>query len=119
MITVNELYRMAQKPWGGATIDLSTGDALPDGMDAYAVAVGQTVTIPVTASLAEFADAYARADRSATHLGIFHDADHGVIEFDAVRVVKTTAEVDALYRESAFSGGAYNFATGDGYWPGQ
>lgn len=125
-------YAETQKSWGGCTINLNTLEWVPDGIDAYACAVtpsklgpngfhSGTIEIPESATFAEFEHAVSVAvgefKGTATYLGIFHDDKKGTIDFDAVEVVATTEEVDALHKIRPVVGGAYNFATGDGYWP--
>ena len=97
---------------------------MPDGTDAYAVSLrpaGMTsVSIPEHATFSEFEHAFTVAlirYGVSPYLGIWHDSDAGVIEFDPVDVVGTRAEVDALGAIYPVAGGAYNFATGDGYYP--
>lgn len=125
-------YAEVQKSWGGATVNLNTGEFVADGIDAYACAVtpdvlgpngfhAGTIEIPESATFAEFEHAVSVAVGEfkgvATYLGIFHDDKKGTIDFDAVEIVSTTDEVDALHKTRPVIGGAYNFATGDGYWP--
>ena len=117
-------YAQVRKPWGGLTIDLSNAQTVPAGADAYAVSLRPagmaSVSIPETATLAEFAHAFNVALTRygvSPYLGIWHDDEHHVIEFDPVDVVATTAEVDALGAIYPVAGGAYHFATGNGYWP--
>jgi hypothetical protein len=113
-------YRRAQKMWGGATIS-ADGFMVPDGADAYAVAISPTVSISEDAGLVAFIAAFdsVMADmRDVDYIGVFHDESTGTIEFNRVVVVDTRAEVDALYAAgNPITGGAYHFATGDGYWP--
>jgi hypothetical protein len=113
-------YRRAQKMWGGATIS-ADGFMVPDGIDAYAVAISPTVSVFESASFATFAAAFdaVMADMGDDdYIGVFHDEATGTIEINRVAVVNTRAEVDALYAAgNPMPGGAYHFATGDGYWP--
>ena len=79
-----------------------------------------SVSIPETATYQEFAHAFTVALTRygvSPYLGVWHDDEHHVIEFDPVDVVSTTAEVDALGAIYPVAGGAYHFATGNGYWP--
>ena len=117
-------YAQLQLPWGGLTVSLSTLQAVPDGIDAYAVSLrpaGMTsVRIPEDATQAEFELAFTVAlirYGPAPYLGMWHDDEHHVIEFDPVDVVATRGEVDALGALYPVAGGAYHFLTGLGYWP--
>jgi hypothetical protein len=120
-------YRRANEPWGGATIR-HDGFMVADKADAYAVAVGPTTSVFEDASYHTFAAAFdavvAGIDNSApkrgnaNYIGVFHDDAKHTIDFNLVAVVDSTDEVDALYAAgNPIPGGAYHFATGDGYWP--
>jgi hypothetical protein len=113
-------YRRAQESWGGATIR-QDGYMVPDGTDAYAVAVSPTVSIHENASFGSFAAAFDGIMASVGcgyYIGVFHDSVKRTIDFNMVTVVDSTDEVDALYSAgNPIQGGAYHFATGDGYWP--
>jgi len=122
-------YVKVQDPWGGATIDAHTGQALETDADKYALSVKpkgmSTVSVPETASEAEFGAAMDRAlssfrpalERRGFHLGIFHDDDSNRIDIDPVAVVGSLAEVETLGAYTHAIGGAYHFRTGDGFWP--
>jgi hypothetical protein len=118
---MQQLYRAVRQPWGGATVDLVAGGTVPDGTDAYAVTVTGTRSIPEDATYAQFVAAYDQARAAfaaAPFLGVFHDDVKGTIDFNGAVVVATTAEVDALHAAGhPVDGGAYHFATGNGYWP--
>lgn len=115
-------YGEARRPWGGATVSQATGALAGAG---FAVAVpgerfGETITIPGDAAYSRFCVAFdeARVMFTAPWLGVFHDADAGVIEFDPVLVVADEAAVDALFAAGfPVAGGAYDFGSGNGYWP--
>ncbi len=116
--------KVTSECWGGATIQLSTNQFVPDGIDAYALTVkenGQkTIEIPASADFSFFSAAFLDAMLAfsdAEYLGIFYDYLKGVIEFDPVIVVKTKAEVNELSKRYPVTGGAYHFLTGKGYWP--
>jgi hypothetical protein len=113
-------YKRVQGPWGGATIS-ADGFMVPDGADAYAVAISPTVSVFENSTFATFVRAFdaVMADMSDTnYIGVFHDDVKKTIDFNVVAVVDTRAEVDALYAAGVpMPGGAYHFATGDGYWP--
>lgn len=122
-------YVKVQDPWGGATIDAHTGQALETDADKYALSVKpkgmNTVSVPETASETEFNAAMDRAlssfrpalERRGFHLGIFHDDDNNRIDIDPVAVVGSIAEVETLGAYTHAIGGAYHFRTGDGFWP--
>jgi hypothetical protein len=126
--TLASAYREVSRSWGGLTVSLDTLESVPDGTDAYAVSIRPAevpaVTLPETASFAEFTHGFTVAllrfgalAESVPYLGIWHDDEHHVIELDPVAVVATRAEVDALGAIYPVVGGAYHFATGNGYYP--
>jgi hypothetical protein len=113
-------YRRANEPWGGATIR-HDGFMVDNRADAYAVAISPTTSIHESASFDLFVSAFdsVLADMGdATYIGVFHDNAKSTIDFNLVTVVSTRDEVDALYAAGhPMPGGAYHFATGDGYYP--
>jgi hypothetical protein len=113
-------YKRVQGPWGGATIS-ADGFMVPDGADAYAVAISPTVSVFETASFLTFVAAFNAVMTGMgdnDYIGVFHDDVKRTIDFNVVTVVSTTAEVDALYAAGVqMPGGAYHSATGNGYWP--
>lgn len=119
-LEVSDLYRITREPWGGATVNMRTGEAVPDGSDLYAAAITTTISIPETADLDAFSGAYAAAREDfsgAPYLGVFHDDARHTVEFDGV-VVTDRAGIDALYAAGyPVEGGAYHFSDGQGYWP--
>lgn len=138
-------YETTREPWGGATINAHTGTFMGDtgadvaaktaasegkgfGTDRYALTVrkpGQEeISVPPTAHREHFDDAMDRARSAypqlanrAHHLGVFHDADKGSIDIDPVLVVRTPAEVEKVGAATRAVGGAYHFASGNGYFP--
>lgn len=122
-------YVKVQDPWGGATIDAHTGDALETDADKYAITVKpksmSTVSVPEQAGEAEFGAAMDRAlssfrgelEKGQRHLGIFHDDYNHRIDIDPVLVVSTLGEVDTIGAYTHAVGGAYHFRSGDGFWP--
>ena len=132
-------YAEATQSWGGATIDLHTGRALPQGTNAYAITVKSlalaertsdkkakaTVSIPENASKEEFNAAMELARkrfgytlaRENHYLGVFHDDDNKRIDFDPVLVVTKSRDVETIGAATHAIGGAYNFKDGLGYWP--
>lgn len=115
------LYNEMQKSWGGATVNQDTGAWVPQGLDAYAVATTDTMSIDENASYSQFAKAYGQAQSqfgSSPYIGVFHDDVKHTIDFNGATVVNSKAAVDALYKAgNPVSGGAYHFKTGNGYWP--
>lgn len=115
------LYHRMQKSWGGATICAANSALLPDSTVGYVFAVGDTISIPENADYFEFRGAcyeLERANPDAVYFGFFHDNRKGTIDLNLSMYVKTRAEVDAAFASGvAMPGGAYELATGDGYWP--
>lgn len=114
-------YKRVQASWGGATVCASNSAFLPSDAVGYVFAVGGTIEIPENADYFVFRGAvYAleRAYPNAVYYGFFHDNAKRTIDLNPVMYVKTRAEVDAAYASGvAMPGGAYELATGDGYWP--
>jgi hypothetical protein len=124
-------YEESQKDWGGVTIDPRTGaDFKPPKQESgpYAISVrnpGQdTISIPSNATREQFDAAMEQAKASYSqlgakdhYLGVFHDNDKGTIDFDPVLIVNTPAQVEAVGAYTKSIGGAYDFATGNGYFP--
>lgn len=122
-------YALTRAPWGGLTVDAHTGKALQGTEDRYALTVRppglDTVRVSESASILEFAIAMDTARvlyadilaQAGVHLGIFHDDDNGSVDIDPVRVVDTPYEVECIGAYTHAIGGAYHFATGDGYFP--
>lgn len=125
----SQTFIEAQKSWGGATIDAHTGQALPQGVNKYAMTIKdkgmETVSVREGASRAEFETAMNVAlerfrpilEREGSHLGVFHDDDLGRIDIDPVLVVGSLDDVHTIGAATRAIGGAYNFADGNGYWP--
>jgi hypothetical protein len=119
--TVKQIaYHKVQESWGGATIRRD-GFMVADKADAYAVSVSGTVSIHENSSFATFAAAFDGVMTNVGvgyYIGVFHDDVKRTIDFNMVTVVDSTDEVDALYAAgNPVTGGAYHFATGNGYWP--
>lgn len=124
-----EAYVEARKSWGGATIDMHTGQQLPQGVNAWAITVknkkAKTISIHEDATEAEFNAAMDHARkrfgytlaREQHHLGVFHDDANHRIDFDPVLVVTKHSDVETIGAASHSIGGAYNFKDGNGYWP--
>lgn len=123
-LTAHDLFTRVQAPWGGATVTTHGGEAVPDGIDAYAVTIKpegvETISLPEDATEAQFTAAYDSATALFTwapFVGVFHDDAKGTIDIDPVAVVSDRGQVDSLAEIYPVVGGAYNFATGEGYWP--
>ena len=122
-------YAEVRKSWGGATVDPRTGKDLPQGADKYAMSVKpsglDTTSISEHATAAEFGEAMdvAKAKygnqlaKGGSYLGIFHDDDLGRIDIDPVTVLDNLNEVETIGAWTHAIGGAYHFASGDGFWP--
>jgi hypothetical protein len=122
-------YAEVQKSWGGATVDPRTGGSLPQGADKYAMSVKpsglDTTSISEHASAAEFGQAMdvakakygAQLAKGGSYLGIFHDDDLNRIDIDPVTVLDSLREVETIGAYTHAIGGAYHFASGDGFWP--
>ena len=126
---LQEMYELTREPWGGATVDLShllSPMMIVPGSEAYAVTVKtdevRSVHIALGGNFTEFCSGLFEAMRRfagmGKYIGIFHNVTKGVIEFDPVIVVRTKAEVDALpAAQHPDFDGAYEFHTGNGYYP--
>lgn len=122
-------WKEVQKSWGGVTVDSHNGGFVPDGADEFAMSVKpgsmHSVSVPENATEAEFDAAMDSAlakfrpvlERKGYHLGVFHDDDSHRIDMDPVAVVGSPYEVEAIGAYAHSIGGAYHFATGDGYFP--
>ena len=122
-------YAEVTQSWGGATINAHTGQALPQGVEAYALTIKhggiETVSVPESATRAEFDAAMDVAketfrpllEREGSHLGVFHDDDMKRIDIDPVLVVNDISDVHSIGAATRAIGGAYNFKDGNGYWP--
>lgn len=112
-------YQKVQKSWGGITIDAHTGQPLQSDADKYALTVregGQgIIAVDEKVTYAQFEQAMAAArsefggqlSQRDHYLGVFHDDENHRIDIDPVVVVASTHAV----------GGAYHFASGNGYFP--
>ncbi len=122
-------FKEAQASWGGVTIDAHTGEPLDTHADKYALSVKKagmrTVSVPEGASQAEFSAAMDRAlaqfrevlVASQSYLGVFHDDENNRIDIDPVLVVDTPGEVESIGAYTHAIGGAYHFASGNGFYP--
>lgn len=126
---INHAYQETRTPWGGVTLDSHTGQPIRSDADVYALTVKEpgmrTISVPAKANSEQFAATmnnakYAFApilSRANHHLGIFHDADLGQIDFDPTVIVDNPEDVETIGAYTNAVGGAYHFASGNGYWP--
>jgi len=129
---LNQMYANTRKPWGGGTINPATGRdiKLTSGREVgpFALTVkdeGQhTVSVPIDAPQKEFNAAMLRAKKSFPqlsgqdhYLGVFRDDDKGTIDIDPVLIVDTPEQVETIGAYTHASGGAFDYATGNGYFP--
>jgi hypothetical protein len=119
--------------WEGFTVDAHSGAHAKHGFSVTIKERGQdSVKIPIGSDRKAFDDAMDRARKrfgpqltmEGGHLGLFRDADTGMIELDPVYVVHHEGDFDGSRDEAeaigAFTnnlGGAFNIDNGDGYWP--
>ena len=130
--TLNQAFAAVQKPWGGVTINPATGRdiKLASGRDVgpFAMSVkdeGQnTISIPIdstqqrfNAAMLQARHAFPQISGQDHYLGVFRDDAKGTIDIDPVLVVDTPREVERIGAYTHASGGAYDYATGDGYFP--
>jgi hypothetical protein len=125
---LRDAYVASRNEWGGATYSARYGVRVADDLDAYALTIrepGQDeMKIPATAGYAAFAEimnaARTRYARILTwdkaHLGVFHDAESGMIDIDPVYITPSLADANDVGAFTHATGGAYHFASGDGYW---
>jgi hypothetical protein len=129
---VADTHEEVQKSWGGATIDAHTGQALPQGEDAYALRArtyADATTVTISEEAAEDPKQWEAAmdearkrfkvylQRKNHYLGVFHDDDLKRVDIDPVVVVKDPKLAEAIGIETRAVGGAYHFKTGDGLFP--
>lgn len=122
-------FEETRKSWGGLTVDAHTGQPLVGTEDKYALTVKdpdqRMISVAETASYDQFAGAMEAArsrfedqlSQRDHYLGVFHDDDHHRIDIDPVIIVSTPREVETIGAYTHATGGAYHFASGDGYWP--
>ena len=121
----------AQADWGGDTIDAHTGKSVTPAEKSgpFSLTVrepGQdSVVIPQDATQEQFNKAMDTARQrfgkqlsyKDHHLGVFHDNDKGTIDIDPVLVVKNAGDVQTIGAYTHAVGGAFDYATGNGYFP--
>lgn len=126
---VDDAYDASREPWGGVTVSSHTGQHVPDKADVYALTMRDpgmpTVSVSPSADREAFEQAMDEArhryasilERPGSHLGVFHDADLDRIDIDPVLITPSLADVEDIGAYTHAVGGAYHFASGDGYWP--
>lgn len=124
-----DAWEKTRESWGGVTIDAHTGQPLDTHADKFALSVKKTgmhtVSVPEHATQDEFNAALDQAqarfrgllEGSQSFLGVFHDDENNRIDIDPVLVVDTKAEVEEIGAYAHSIGGAYHFASGDGFYP--
>jgi predicted ABC-type ATPase len=124
-----DAYNEIQKSWGGSTIDAHTGVPITGTPDQYAVTAKlpgqQTVSLGDKPDAQSFSTAMDRAkevfrdtlQQQGSHLGVFHDDAAQRVDIDPVRVVDTSHDVEAIGAYTNAVGGAYHFASGNGFYP--
>lgn len=122
-------FEQVQSEWGGGTYDAHTGKPLAGNADKYALTVKppgvDSVSVKIGASKEEFNGAMDAARQrfdgqlqgQHAHLGVFRDEDVKRIDIDPVLVVDNHHDVETIGSATHAVGGAYHFASGDGFWP--
>lgn len=125
----SQAWDEVQQPWGGMTIDAHTGEPLASDADKYALSVKppgmSTISVPDTGSQKQFDAAMSEAlvkfravlEQQGYYLGIFHDDANHRIDIDPVMVVDNRQDAEAIGAYTHNVGGAYHFASGNGFWP--
>jgi len=123
MITTTSLmltaFAESKKSWGGITINLHTMEVVKP-THGFGVSVTDTIEVSEDIDLGLFETMFNLAAFQfidCPYFGVFHDDEKHTIEFNGVEIVETKHEVDLLGQTYPITGGAYNFATGNGYWP--
>jgi hypothetical protein len=110
-------WKEVQSPWGGATINIGGRIAHLVTLDTgYAVSIGESVTLPLDASVTDIETAIRKVSGDTVHVGVFRDEDLQRIDVDPVFVARNAIEAYAVGVARHATGGAYNFATGNALW---
>jgi hypothetical protein len=108
---VDEARSAVRQPWGGVTLAPSGPVVRSTG---YAVAIRARLAQPLSFPIGDtFTLPHVVA---APYLGVFRDEEAGRIDIDPVAIVDTLREAQALSVYCRATGGAYDFATGNGFW---
>lgn len=136
-------FAATREEWGGGTYSPSTGKNVSFRSPAkFALTVrdpeDRGISVPNTVNREQFGNALEEAHaryadklaRGSHYLGIFHDPTKevgghtGAIDFDPVAVVggkggfeKGRQQAKDMMSATHALGGAYHFASGDGFWP--
>lgn len=122
-------YAACQEPWGGATIDAHTGEALVTKANVFAVTARPEGDDPISVPIGSSKDTFNAAMDTAVaryqpllqgptaYLGVFRDEDENRIDIDPVVTVTSRGEADNIGAATHAIGGAYNFMDGWGYFP--
>lgn len=123
-----DAYEASREAWGGGTYGALDGERVADDLDAYALTVRESgqeeFKIPAAAGFRVFAEAMNTARAlyaeiltwEGAHLGVFHDAESGMIDIDPVYITPSLTEAEAVGAFTHATGGAYHFASGNGFW---
>ena len=121
-------YRASRASWGGQTIDPATGQPI-ERDEGFSVSVrrpGQPhISVPEKADEETFNEAMNRARHeyaeqlgsAQCYLGVFRDDKKKTVDIDPVYIAKDTDEVESIGAYTHAVGGAYDFKTGNGYFP--
>ena len=108
---VDEARSAVRQPWGGVTLAPSGVVTRSEG---YAVAMRAPLAHPLSYAIGE---PFTLPEIvAAPYLGVFRDEEAGRVDVDPVAIVSTLREAQALSVYCRATGGAYNFADGNGYW---
>lgn len=117
MSIAEKAHRELQAPWGGATINVSGPIAHLVTLDTgYAVSIGESVHLPLGATVADIESAINKVSGDTVHVGVFRDEDLQRIDVDPVFIARNAIEAYAVGVARHATGGAYNFATGNALW---
>jgi hypothetical protein len=136
--TTHHAYEATREPWGGATYNPRTGNAVNfHEPDKHSVSAREPGSLPVATSAHMNEEQFGRVMNMAKvmhhkelstaghYLGVFHDADTHKVEIDPVVVTGDSRHREDVGREKALQvaaathaeGGAYHFASGNGVFP--
>ena len=115
-------FKRCQASWGGATFDSLSHQFVADNADLYVFATSETIELPEDVEFDKFNaaidDLLSLRTNGIGDIGFFHDDAKGTIDLNLVAIVDSREDVDWMYELGyPMPGGAYHFATGDGYWP--
>lgn len=137
---VDHAYGATREEWGGATYNPSTASAVNfHKPDKFALTVRNPGENPISVHPAASREQFGAAMDQAKHeygdrltgqnhyLGVFHDPEAGRIDIDPTVVVGDSSRKGRMDKGLQASqeimaatnalGGAYHFASGDGFWP--